>query len=140
MLVQGPLNSYSGIQANGRTSATTGDPLQGLPPDIFAPHQIPILHGNSYAPTGQPNNVVRNYAGKLGLSGFSRNYNEAPDCQPGQTGYALGDLRVPGQAASNPSLAVSDMPGSRGPTTLFYTQDGTRQLRDTRVSGRYPNP
>ena len=79
--------------------------MQGLPPNTFAPHQIPILHGNSYAPTGQPNNVIRNYASRLGLSGFSPNYNEYPDCQAGQTGYPLGNFPAPGQAPVEPGAS-----------------------------------
>jgi ABC-type transporter Mla subunit MlaD len=136
--VQGPLNGYSGIQANGRTNEVVGDPLQELPPDIFAPHQIPILHGNSYAPTGQPNSVVRNYAGKLGVSGFSTDYNEYPDCQPGQTGYPLGFLPAPGQSPSNPAQVLSNLPGSRGVTDLFFGPGGVRTLKDTRIAANQP--
>jgi ABC-type transporter Mla subunit MlaD len=135
--VQGPLNGYSGIQANGQTGPT-GDPLQGLPPNTFAPHQIPILHGNSYAPTGQPNNVVRNYAGKLGVSGFSTKYNEAPDCQPGQTGYPLGNFPAPGQAPSNPGQVLANLPGSRGVTNLFFDAAGNRTTKDTRIPSHQP--
>jgi ABC-type transporter Mla subunit MlaD len=136
--VQGPLNGYSGIQANGRTNAETGDPLEGLPPDIFAPHNIPILHGNVYAPTGQPNNVVRNYAGKLGLPGFSANYHEYPDCQPGQTGYVLGNFPAPGQPADSPASVIANLPGSRGVSDVFFNQNGTRTTRDTRIASHQP--
>jgi ABC-type transporter Mla subunit MlaD len=115
--VQAPLGGYSGVQSNGRASALADPPTGGE----FRPYDVPIVHANPYAPTGQPG-------------------PEYPDCQPGQSGYALGDLRVPGQPPSNPGLGVSDIPGSRGPTTLFYTEDGERQFRDTRVEGRYPNP
>jgi hypothetical protein len=38
------------------------------------------------------------------------------DCQTGQTGYLLGDLRVPGQPANNPAIGVPNIPGNRGPT------------------------
>jgi len=137
MLVQGPLSGYSGIQANGKTGPT-GDPFQGLPPNIFAPHQIPILHGNSYAPTGQPNGVVRNYAGRLGLSGFSTRYAEAPDCQPGQTGYPLGFLPVPGQPPNNPANVLDNLPGSRGVTDVFFNKNGDRVLKDTRIRSHQP--
>jgi ABC-type transporter Mla subunit MlaD len=136
--VQGPLNAYSGIQANGRTNEVVGNPEQQLPPDIFAPHDIPILHGNSYAPTGQPNNVVRNYAGKLGYGGFSPDYNEAPDCQPGQTGYPLGFLPSPGQSPSTPAQTLANLPGSRGVTDLFYGPGGVRTLNDTRIAAHQP--
>jgi ABC-type transporter Mla subunit MlaD len=135
--VQGPLNGYSGVQANGRTGPT-GDPLQGLPPNIFAPHQIPILHGNSYAPTGQPNSVVRNYAGKLGISGFSRHYAEAPDCQPGQTGYPVGNFPAPGQPPSNPAQVLANLPGSRGITDVFWNKNGKREIKDTRIPSHQP--
>jgi phospholipid/cholesterol/gamma-HCH transport system substrate-binding protein len=137
--VQGPLNAYSGIQANGQTKPS-GDPLQGIPGDTFAPHQIPILHGNSYAPTGQPNNVVRNYAGKLGLSGFSTNYNEYPDCQPGQTGYVLGNFPAPGQPPWSPAQVLANLPGSRGVTNVFYDQSGNRSLKNTTIPSHLPEP
>jgi ABC-type transporter Mla subunit MlaD len=136
--VQGPLNAYSGIQANGRTNEVVGDPEQGLPPDIFAPHQIPILHGNSYAPTGQPNNVVRDFAARLGAPGFSTDYNEYPDCQPGQTGYPLGNLPAPGQSPSNPAQVLANLPGSRGVTDLFYGPGGVRMQNDTRIASHQP--
>ncbi len=135
--VQGSLAGYSGIQANGQTGAT-GDPLEGLPPNTFAPHQIPILHGNSYAPTGQPNNVIRNYASRLGLSGFSPNYNEYPDCQPGQTGYPLGNFPAPGQAPSNPAQVLANLPGSRGITDVFWNKNGQRVIKDTRIPSHQP--
>jgi ABC-type transporter Mla subunit MlaD len=115
--VQAPLGGYSGVQSNGRAGSVADPPTGGE----FRPYEAPIVHANPYAPTGQPG-------------------AEFPDCQPGQTGYALGDLRVPGQAPSNPAFVGSDIPGSRGPTTLFYTEGGERQFRDTRVAGRYPNP
>jgi ABC-type transporter Mla subunit MlaD len=134
---QGSLAGYSGIQANGKTGPA-GDPLQGLPPNTFAPHQIPILHGNSYAPTGQPNNVIRKYASKLGVSGFSPNYNEAPDCQPGQTGYPLGNFPAPGQAPSNPAQVLSNLPGSRGISDVFWNKNGKRVLKDTRIPSHQP--
>jgi hypothetical protein len=84
---------------------------------MFKPRSLPIAHGNPYAPSGQ----------------------DGSDCQPGQTGYILGDLRVKGQSRSNPSVAVSDIPGSRGPTTLYWKRNGTRELRDTRIAAHQPN-
>ena len=83
---------------------------------MFNPHHLPILHANPYAPTGQ----------------------DGSDCQPGQTGYIKQELRVPGQPVSNPSVVVPDIPGSRGPTTLYWNNDGTREWRDTRVEARQP--
>lgn len=83
---------------------------------MFNPHHLPILHANPYAPTGQ----------------------DGSDCQPGQTGYIKQELRVPGQPRSNPAVVVPDIPGSRGPTTLYWNNDGTREWRDTRVEERQP--
>jgi ABC-type transporter Mla subunit MlaD len=135
--VQGPLNAYSGIQANGQTKPS-GDPLQGIPGNTFAPHNIPILHGNSYAPTGQPNSVVRNYAGRLGLSGFSPSYHEYPDCQPGQTGYVLGNFPAPGQPPWSPAQVLANLPGSRGITDAYFKQNGTRIQKNTTIADHMP--
>jgi len=111
--VQTPLGGYSGLQANGRAYSPTV-PAGGE----FEPHDLPILYGNPYGPTGQK--------------------GTNSDCQLGQNGYLLGDLRVPGQSPSNPGIAVSDIPGSRGPTTIFYNQDGSKTFKDTRVKDRAP--
>ena len=99
---------YSGTQSNGLTASGAGK--------VFEPYEIPILNAHPYQPTGQKN----------------------ADCQGGQSGYELGEARVPGQAASNPANGVSDQPGSRGPTTLFYNDAGERQLLDTRNPNRAP--
>jgi hypothetical protein len=48
-------------------------------------------------------------------------------------------MRAPGQPPDNPAIIASDYPGSRGATTLFYNEDRSRSLVDTRVSGRFPN-
>ncbi len=92
-------------------------PQQGLfsplNSDPYTPDGIPILHGNPYAPpvtAGEPN------------------------CQPGQTGYVLGQDLIPGQGKDNPTFGVSQIagPGSAsgqpalGKTDLFLEQDGTR--------------
>jgi ABC-type transporter Mla subunit MlaD len=100
---------YSGVQANGK--AGPAHPSSGE----FDPHEWPILHGDPGRPTGQDGN----------------------DCQGGQTGYLLGRLPVPGQSKSNPAVVAPDLPGG-GPTTVFWNQDGTRELRDTRVASRQP--
>jgi hypothetical protein len=114
--VQAPIAGYSGIQANGKTGLA--DPAG---PGVFKPYSAPILHSPGFSgPTGQ-----------AGVDG-------GDDCQGGQTGYALGELRRPGQPASNPGFAPSNLPGSRGPTTLFWNQDGTRRLVDSRVESRAP--
>ena len=109
---QGPLAGYSGIQANGKAGPLPNPSDDG----VFKPTELPILHGNPYSPSGQKD----------------------ADCQAGQTGYILGDLRIPGQPISNPTVGVSDIPGSRGPTKLFYEQGGVRTFKDTRVESRQP--
>jgi ABC-type transporter Mla subunit MlaD len=104
---------YSGIQANGKYGGGA------VPPHTegeFDPHHVPILHAHPAAPTGQ----------------------DGSDCQPGQTGYALGQLLGRGQSAQNPAAVVSDLPGDRGVTDVFWKRDGTRVLRDTRVESRQP--
>jgi hypothetical protein len=45
---------------------------------------------------------------------------------------------VPGQAKSNPAQGNPDIPGSRGITDIFYKQDGTRVLKDTRIASHQP--
>jgi hypothetical protein len=132
-----PLNGYSGKQANG-TAGPAGDPLAGVGPNEFAPTQLPILHGNPYGPGGEPNSVVRNYASKLGLSGYQRNYNEAPDCQSGQVGYPLGNFPAPGQSRDNPAQVLDNLPGSRGVTDVFFNKNGDRVLKDTRIPSHQP--
>ena len=113
-VVESGLGGYAGVGANGKGG------IVGLPPDIgpgeFAPYELPMINSHAYGPTGQRNQ----------------------DCQPGQQGYPLGQIRVPGQALSDPADRVSDLPGSRGPTTLFYDQDGNRIQADTRVGSRQP--
>ena len=90
---EAPIGGYSGIQSNGR--AGNASPTPGN----FEPHDLPITHGNPYAPA-------------ITSSG-------AADCQGGQTGYVLSgapEYRLPGQPADNPSFAVANIPGTRGPT------------------------
>ena len=96
---------YSGVQANGKSGS--GE---------FEPRDLPILHGNPGAPSGQ----------------------DGSDCQAGQQGYLLGRLPVPGQAKDNPAVVKANLPGDRGITTVFWNQDGTRELRDTRIPARQP--
>jgi ABC-type transporter Mla subunit MlaD len=106
--VDAPLDGLSGAQGNGKTAESSGG--------VFEPYSVPILNAHPYAPTGQKN----------------------ADCQWGQSGYEFGALRVPGQAANNPANGVSDLPGSRGPTTLFYNDQLQREFVDTRNPNRAP--
>jgi ABC-type transporter Mla subunit MlaD len=106
--VDAPASGYSGKQSNGRLSQNAGG--------TFEPYELPITNAHPYQPTGQRN----------------------ADCQGGQFGYELGALPVPGQAPENPALGSSDLPGSRGPTTLFYGADQNRSFVDTRNPSRAP--
>ena len=109
--VETPLGGYSGVAANGKSGpADPGDSGR------YKPYQNPTVNSRVYQPTGQ----------------------DGSDCQNGQIGYALGRLRVPGQKRFDPGIRVSDFPGSRGPTTLFWNADGDRELVDSRVRGRQP--
>lgn len=87
---QGGVGGYAGVQANGIAGSLDPNPGQ------FKPRDLAILHGPPYGPA-------------VDSSGNA-------DCQAGQTGYPLGDIRVPGQAASNPAIIASNLPGDRGPT------------------------
>ncbi len=116
---RGPISSYSGIQAPGQRGPEPNPSQDG----VFAPEEQPTIHGDPYGPTGQ----------------------DGDDCQGGQSGYFLGELPIPGQPASHPSVIVKDIPGSRGPTTLYYGEDAIqpdgsvlREFRDTRVPSRQP--
>ena len=115
--VQAPLAAYSGIQSNAKAGLAPNPADNG----VFKPYEFPIVHAPGFTgPTGQK-----------GIDG-------GDDCQGGQTGYALGEMRRPGQSAQNPGFAPTNLPGSRGPTTLFWEQDGDRRLVDTRVESRAP--
>jgi ABC-type transporter Mla subunit MlaD len=114
--VETPIAGYSGFGANGKAGPIFDPPAGGE----FRPHELPILHVPVYEPSGQDGTA---------------------DCQQGQVGYPLGaspDVRFPGQPADNPALAMTDLPGSRGPTTLFWDADGNRDFIDTRVGARQP--
>jgi ABC-type transporter Mla subunit MlaD len=125
-----PMDNYSGGQGDGRlsnnilppTKAGVFAPLNGpVNGGMFPGYQnngIPVLHGNPYGPSitaGEPN------------------------CQPGQTGYALGDDRIPGQSKDNPTFGVSQIAGqgaasgvpALGKTDLFLEQNGTRDFWDS---------
>jgi ABC-type transporter Mla subunit MlaD len=114
--VETPIAGYSGLNANGKAGPILDPPEGGE----FRPTELPILHAPPYSPSGQKGEE---------------------DCQLGQNGYLLGsspEVRLPGQALDNPAIGVSDLPGSRGPTTLFYNDDGTRTFYDSRVESRQP--
>ena len=119
-VVETPLGGYSGVGANGKSGPADSEAPEtdSEPGDAgkFKPYQNPIVNSRVYSPTGQRN----------------------ADCQNGQIGYALGRLPVPGQIESDPAIRVSDFPGSRGPTELFWNAAGERELVDTRVRGRAP--
>ncbi len=106
--VEASVAGYSAAQASGREAAALGGK--------FKPYEIPILTAHPYQPTGQRDE----------------------DCQGGQFGYALGYDPVPGQTADNAALGANDIPGSRGPTTLFTNDAGERELQDTRIDSRQP--
>ena len=111
--VETPLGGYSGLPANGKSGPADPDGN-----GVFKPYELPLFNSHPYAPTGQV--------------GSDR------DCQPGQTGYPLGFQGVPGQPLSDPANRASDLPGSRGVTTLFWNADGERQIVDTTNPKRAP--
>jgi ABC-type transporter Mla subunit MlaD len=117
--VQTPVNGYSGLQANGKAGLLPNPAQNGL----FEPHTLPILHGNPYAPTGQPQ-----FNGPDGT----------PDCQSGQTGYVLGQYLLPGQDPSNPAFAIPNIPGAQGLTNVYFDQNGDRTTRDSRIASHQP--
>jgi ABC-type transporter Mla subunit MlaD len=117
-----PMDNYSGGQGDGRYSS---NPLAASTPGKFSPlngppnggtlpgyqnNGVPILHGNPYGPAvtdGQPN------------------------CQAGQTGYALGEALIPGQNKDNPTFGVQNVAKAAGvpplgTTDLFLEQNGNR--------------
>jgi ABC-type transporter Mla subunit MlaD len=102
------LGGYAGINANGRSAAT----------GTFEPYELPILYGPAFGPAGQ--------------------HGTNDDCQGGQNGYPLGQLLQRGQTEANPAIIAADLPGSRGPTTAFWDDDGNRVLFDSRNDSRQP--
>jgi ABC-type transporter Mla subunit MlaD len=118
-----PMDNYSGGQGDGRFSSNF---LAGSDKGKFSPlnsdpeaHDgIPILHGNPYGPAET---------------------NGRPNCQAGQTGYALGEALLPGQNADNPTFGVTQVAGAGslskvpelGRTDLFLEQDGKRIFWDS---------
>jgi ABC-type transporter Mla subunit MlaD len=106
--VESSVTGYSGILASGRESAALGGQ--------FKPFELPLANAGPYMPTGQRD----------------------ADCQLGQRGFPLGAAPLPGQPADSAANLVSDLPGTRGPTTLFWNADQERELVDTRNPNRSP--
>jgi virulence factor Mce-like protein len=116
-----PMDNYSGGQGDGLYSSNplaVPDPtmrgmFDALPAndnDAADKVAIPILHGNPYGPA---------------VTGGQ------PDCQAGQTGYALGEALLPGQGKNNPTFGVPNIAKAAGmpplgKTDLFLQQNGDR--------------
>jgi ABC-type transporter Mla subunit MlaD len=107
--VESNVAGYAGTTASGRESAALGGQ--------FKPFELPIANAGPYMPSGQRN----------------------ADCQLGQRGFPLGSAPLPGQPLDAAANLISDLPGSRGPTTLFWNDSGERQLVDSRIGSRQPN-
>jgi hypothetical protein len=107
--VESNIGGYSGTTASGRASAAEGG--------VFKPFELPIANVGPYMPAGQRN----------------------ADCQLGQRGYPLGESRAVGQPLNSAANLLPDLPGSRGPTTVFWNDDLERELVDSRVSSRQPS-
>jgi hypothetical protein len=106
--VESSITGYAGTTASGRESAALGGQ--------FRPYELPIANAGPYMPTGQKN----------------------ADCQFGQRGYPLGAAPLPGQPPESAANLTSDLPGSRGPTTLFFNDAGEREIVDSRIPSRDP--
>ena len=116
-----PMDNYSGGQGDGLYSSNplaVPDPaMRGMFDALPANDNnaadkvaIPILHGNPYGPA---------------VTGGQ------PDCQAGQTGYALGEALLPGQGKNNPTFGVQNVAKAAGmpplgKTDLFLQQNGDR--------------
>jgi ABC-type transporter Mla subunit MlaD len=129
--------NYAGSQPDGRYSdfydLTPATPPPKSPPagrfDPLKPNiapgdatnpadevEMPIIHGNPYAPTGGS--------------------PSAPNCQAGQTGYAVGELLSPGQPKDSPAFGAQNIAAAAGVppfgrTDLFLRQDGRRVFWDS---------
>ena len=105
-----PMAGYSGIQSNAQDHE-----------GVFKPYELPITYAPIYGPHGE---------------------RPAPpgreDCQAGQNGYPLGRALARGQDSNNPANAISDTPGTRGPTTLFWNNKVQRETRYTVNRHRTP--
>jgi ABC-type transporter Mla subunit MlaD len=106
--VESDVGGYAGATASGRAGALGGG--------VFKPFELPIANAGPYMPAGQKH----------------------ADCQLGQRGYPLGAAPAPGQPESSAANLTSDLPGSRGPTTVFWNDDQERELFDSRIDSRQP--
>ena len=89
---------------------------QGLRfPGEFEPDELPILHANPAAPTGQ----------------------NGKDCQPGQTGYVKGQLLAPGQSRATRPRRLRHPRQPRHHRRLLEERRHP-ELSDTRVEARQP--
>ena len=70
--------------------------------------------------------------------GRRRPARTAPTASPARPATCRASCSSPGQPKSNPAVVVPDIPGDRGVTDVYWNQDGTRELRDTRVAARQP--
>ena len=108
-----PVAGYSGEQANGIAGSA-----RRRTPGMFKPHDA----------ADRPRQPVR------ALRPGRQRLPARPDrLHPRQTCESRASRE------SNPRVAVSDIPGSRGPTTLYWKRDGTRELRDTRIASHQPS-
>ena len=106
-----PFEVQSDIAGYAGTTAS-GRALDGT----FKPFELPIANAGPYMPSGQ----------------------QDADCQLGQRGYPLGAAPLPGQPESSAANLTSDLPGSRGPTTVFWNDDREREVVDSRIESRQP--
>ena len=101
---------YSGLQANGKAGAAS--PIRASSSRTSC---------RSCTPT-RPRRPART----------------APTASPARPATCRASCSRPARAKSNPPFVVPDIPGDRGVTDVYFNQDGTRELRDTRVAARQP--
>ena len=122
-LPRNPMDNYSGGQGDGRFSSNflrrrrtraSSHPLNsangGTPG--YQNDGIPILHGNPYGPAVT---------------------NGQPNCQAGQTGYALGEALIPGQAQGQPDVRRPERRQGRRHAAARQDRPLPRAGRDPRL-------
>ena len=120
--VETPMAGYTGIQSNGKVGGfAPPDGSVSYSSGEFAPYELPILTGRSTA------RRARTCPARTSTT-----------ARPVRTATRSAAPSCPARRDKNPAIGIADLPGSRGPTTLFWDQDSTRELRDTRVSNRQP--